>query len=154
MRYIEEYKYALLIYDAALASDLKAFQQYVDEFNHLNPDIQHAAEGRFFDSAFNSALSREDFVTAEYIAQHGLPAFFLDYALYSLVHARVDGVDWGPQGISFEDLSSQLTFLIQQGSNINYLDEQGRTPLDIAELYETPDIELLRQAGAKHGKEM
>jgi hypothetical protein len=52
MRYIEEEKYASLIYRAARAGDLDMLQQYTDEFNRLNPDgnelVQQGGNNRSF----------------------------------------------------------------------------------------------------------
>lgn len=115
-----------------------------------NPHIQ-----LFLGDMFTTAVAFHYFEIAGLIVENGLDPALLKYAIYSLVISAAELAQSGAKGILAEDPSAKIEFLTNQHSEINYLDDQGRTPLDIAYAcgYSIA-AEALRRFGAKEGVEI
>jgi hypothetical protein len=123
------------------------------EFNELNQGIENATNCLYLDSCFLNALNHQNFEVAAYLIQNGLETSILKYAIYSEVHSQVEALGFGIYGVVDDDPTVEFDFLLQQGSDIKYLDEAGCTPLDFAVDYPKAEAWLLK-VGAKRGHEL
>ena len=154
MELISEKEFRQKLLNTCSDGDFPQTKKLIQEFNQLNSGVENPSRV-LFDGAFFAALNYKHFEIASYIIERGLDHWILEDAIYNEVYATSELLDWGIQGPIQEDPTPELNFLISKGSNINFLDQKGRTPLDLAVLFNYPKAaEILLKAGAKRGSEL
>lgn len=149
MKLIEENKYLQLIFTAAERGELGKIKQWLKEFNEINPQVIRASR-RFGDGAFDVALSNKHFDIAAYLVESG--CYDPKPAINNFIGLGIEDAgnsDFDPA--NNEDPSEILAFLISIGSELDYPDFGGNTPLDVAVYWHYDSaVKFLIHAGAKH----